>query len=141
VPGMSSNSKGFTQPKRGNRGKTKAKRQECTCETTYMVESSSSCTQQRGTKATKGERGYFITTAEPPFHWSLFLQLRSSPNLRLHIVPMQIVTIQGDKTASLCDGFNTSQASRTDKHVHLESRRTPAQSRPHGCCNLTSSRR
>lgn len=78
-----------------------------------MVESSSSRTQHRGTKATKGERGYFITAAEPP-SVSLVPLLATAffPYLRLRVVPVQIVTIQGDKTVSFCDGFNASQASR-----------------------------
>lgn len=88
VPGIRSSSGGFTQPKWGNRGKTKPNKQECTCETMYTVEISSAWTQHRGTKATKGEKGYFITAAGPPSHWSLPLHLHSSPT-STHVVPMQ----------------------------------------------------
>lgn len=86
VPGMSSSSGGFTQPKWGNRGKTKPNKQECTCETVHIVEISSAWTQHRGTKAINGEKGYFITAAGPPSHW--FLHLHSSPT-STHVVPMQ----------------------------------------------------
>lgn len=75
-----------------------------------MVESSSSWTQQRGTKATKGERRYFITAAEPPFQWSFSLELLSSPNLCLPVVPRQTVTTQGV-------GFNALQTSSIHTHT------------------------
>lgn len=87
VSGISSSSGGFTQPKWGNRGKTKPNKQECTCETMYMVEISSVWTQHRGTKATKGEKGYFITVAGPPSHWSLSLHMHSPTST--YVVPMQ----------------------------------------------------
>lgn len=86
VPGMSCSSGGFMQPKWGNRGKTKPNKQECTCETMYMVEISSAWTQHRGTKATKEEKGYFITAAGPPSHRSLHLHSSSTST---HAVPMQ----------------------------------------------------
>lgn len=97
VPGMSSNSGGFMQPKWENRGKTKPNKQECTCETMHIVEISSAWTQQRGTKATKGEKGHLITAAGPPSHWSYTCILALPPAM----LCLCRVTTQGAKTASL----------------------------------------
>lgn len=65
-----------------------------------MVEISSAWTQHRGTKATKREKGYFITAAGPPFHWSLSFYLHSSPT-STPVVPMQSNHTRGQKSLFL----------------------------------------
>lgn len=136
VPGMSCSSGGFMQPKWGNRGKTKPNKQECTCETMYMVEISSAWTQHRGTKATKEEKGYFITAAGPPSHRSLHLHSSSTST---HAVPMQSNHTRRQNCLFLMSLMLCRQVENTWTHKCIRKAGRlliPVETCHHGCCNL-----
>lgn len=125
------------QLKWGNRGKTKPNKQECTCETMYMVEISSMWTQHRGTKATKGEKGYFITAAGPPSHWSLSLHLHSFPT-STHVVPMSSRHTRRQNSIFLTGLMLCRQVEHTWTHRSFRKAGQlliPVESCQHGCCN------
>lgn len=112
VPGLSSSSRGFTQPKGGEQGKTES-------------QTNRNALVKRRTWLKVPVHGLSTEGQKPPKEKGVISALLQKlpftgpapvtaffPHLRLRAVPRQTVTIQGDKTVSLRDAPNASQASR-----------------------------